>query len=712
MNFKPFMRGLLVLMLVISTVSSGMAVSDHPSFSNSEDVWPSFRGDPQNTGFSNRDLSDYDGNILWNLDIGWSYDEPIVDIDSSPVIGENGTIYVGSRDGNIYAVADNGTISWSFETGANITSTPAIADDGTIYVGSMDGYLYALSPEGEERWRKEIGPTHSSPVIGDDGTIYIGSLELGFFALESDGSERWSFESESSIASSPALYQDTVYFGCDAGRLYALNTDNGEESWNVSTESMVRSSPAVVDGIVYIGSDDGNLYAVEGGEIKWEYETGAPVRSSPAVDDDGNIYFGSWSFNVYSLNEEGEERWIFTTEGRVDSSPVVTGDGSVIIGSDDERLYFIGPDGKERWSYDAILWITSSPAVGRDEVIYFTSWYNLYALSGFPTHPENVDTYAGDGYINITWDPPAEDGGLPVTHYNVYRDDLLIAQTEKTWYNDTDLVNFVTYEYYVTAVNERGEGRRSSLERDVAGNPPGPVRSFRASPGTGYVQLNWRLPDDENATFNNTDFYVYRDGYEIARVGSGSYNDTGVQNRVTYHYQVSAFNRAGEGVLSEKVRATPGYRPTEVRELVAQAGDARVDLSWQEPEDHGGPSITHYNVYRDGELINQTEELEFTDTGLQNNLKYTYWVRAENPIGEGESSNREEATPQRDLFGSFLYTILPLILLILILLVGFAVILYRARKKEEECWWRLRYWQNEDSYQEERNRPHEEEPGP
>ena len=37
-----------------------------------------------------------------------------------------------------------GTVLWEFETGDDVFSSPAIGSDGTVYVGSRDGKLYAF----------------------------------------------------------------------------------------------------------------------------------------------------------------------------------------------------------------------------------------------------------------------------------------------------------------------------------------------------------------------------------------------------------------------------------------------------------------------------------------------------------------------------------------------------------------------------------------
>jgi hypothetical protein len=53
---------------------------------------------------------------------------------------------VGSRDDNLYAVYPDGTQKWAAPAGYMVFSSPSIAADGTIYVGSMDGNLYAVPP--------------------------------------------------------------------------------------------------------------------------------------------------------------------------------------------------------------------------------------------------------------------------------------------------------------------------------------------------------------------------------------------------------------------------------------------------------------------------------------------------------------------------------------------------------------------------------------
>ena len=68
---------------------------------------------------------------------------------SSPAIGSEGTIYIGSGDRYLYAINPDGTEKWNFTTGASVYSSSAIGSDGTIYVGSRDGNLYAIRGQGQ-----------------------------------------------------------------------------------------------------------------------------------------------------------------------------------------------------------------------------------------------------------------------------------------------------------------------------------------------------------------------------------------------------------------------------------------------------------------------------------------------------------------------------------------------------------------------------------
>ncbi len=185
---------------------------------------------------------------------------------SSPALRAK-MLYVGALDRRVYAVNLDGFYrQWRFRAGDSIQSSPAIGEDGTIYIGADDGNLYALASDGKEKWRFQTNDRIvSSPAIGVDGTIYVGSLDGRLYAVKPDGQEKWRFQTEGPIYSSPAIAADgVIYIGSDDGNLYAINAD-GTLRWSFKTDGEVRSSPLILnDGTICIASRDGHLYKIRG----------------------------------------------------------------------------------------------------------------------------------------------------------------------------------------------------------------------------------------------------------------------------------------------------------------------------------------------------------------------------------------------------------------------------------------------------------------
>ena len=311
--------------------------------------WPMSQHDLRHTG-----MSPYVGSQT--NEVKWSYVTNSHAIQagnqsvSSPVIGSDGTVYVGSNDKNLYAINPDGSKKWAYLTGDIVRSSPAIGSDGTIYVGSENGKLYAIDPGGSLKWFYAIDSPLNwieySPTIGSDGTIYVGSWDDNLYAINPNGSLKWSYRTGGSVRSSPAIGNDgTVYVGSNDDKFYAINP-NGSLKWSYRTGGFVCSSPAIgSDGTIYVGSEDNKLYAINpDGTLKWSYVAGNGVVSSPAIGKDGTVYVGSWDYNLYAIDPGGTLKWSYATDGPIYSSPAIGSDGIVYVGSNDKNLYaFRGP---------------------------------------------------------------------------------------------------------------------------------------------------------------------------------------------------------------------------------------------------------------------------------------------------------------------------------------------------------------------------------
>jgi outer membrane protein assembly factor BamB len=285
-----------------------------------------------------------------------------------------------------YSTADNPYDEiWRFYSTGWIEDTPVISDDGTIYVGGGYGalpwYLIAINPDGTEKWNYKTGGLiwGSSPAIAEDGTIYVGSWDCRLHAINPDGTKKWTCPSNSAnIHSSPAIAEDgTIYFGTawslgDGGKIHAINPD-GTEKWRYQTGYHITSDPAIGnDGIIYIGSGDTYLYAMwPNGTLKWRFKTGDEIHGHPSIAEDGTIYIGSWDNYLYALNTDGTLKWKTHTGWGTSNSQAIDNDGTIYVGTN--KLYAIHPNGTIKWSFNLGTNRKvgkSSPAISADGTIY------------------------------------------------------------------------------------------------------------------------------------------------------------------------------------------------------------------------------------------------------------------------------------------------------------------------------------------------------
>jgi outer membrane protein assembly factor BamB len=144
------------------------------------------------------------------------------DAGGEPVLGSDGTIYVGGN-GAFTAVNPDGTGKWSFSLQNHMIQSPAIATDGTVYFGGDDSNLYALDPNGRVKWKfATAGAIKSTPALAKNGTVYLGGTDHNLYAIASDGKLKWKFTTAGQVFS-PTIGDDgTIYFQNGEGKLFAI----------------------------------------------------------------------------------------------------------------------------------------------------------------------------------------------------------------------------------------------------------------------------------------------------------------------------------------------------------------------------------------------------------------------------------------------------------------------------------------------------------
>jgi outer membrane protein assembly factor BamB len=306
--------------------------------------WPQFRNGPLHRA-DNTTENVLSPATVPGIDLDWSYTTG-GPVNSSPAVA-SGTVYIGSGDGNVYALnAATGALDWSYTTGGPVDSSPAVAS-GTVYIGSGDGNVYALNAAtGALDWSYTTGgPVDSSPAVAS-GTLYVVSQDGNLYALSAaSGALDWSYATGGPGDSSPAVADGLVYIGTSE-HVDALSAATGAAAWTYDLSfSASLSSAAVANGVVYIGDNEQNMYALKAttGAVAWD-ATSAGGRSSPAVAN-GLVYITAGQ-NVEALNAPtGAVDWAYNAGIFTSSSSPAVANGVVYIGSFDGTVYAFGQSG-------------------------------------------------------------------------------------------------------------------------------------------------------------------------------------------------------------------------------------------------------------------------------------------------------------------------------------------------------------------------------
>lgn len=203
---------------------------------------------------------------------------------SSPIIN-NGTLYAGMGDGNLYALqAGSGQVLWKFKTGGPIHNT-TVTDGSTIYFGSFDGYVYGVGINTHTaRWKfKTVGHNYfpKGEVQGNpaliNNTVVVGARDYNVYALDKEkGFARWNKAYTRGWVLSASSRDSMLYLaGADERILTAIHTQTGIEKWKRTMELLMFGRPAFATDMLYMGTTMGKLHAIDinTGEDKWVFAT-------------------------------------------------------------------------------------------------------------------------------------------------------------------------------------------------------------------------------------------------------------------------------------------------------------------------------------------------------------------------------------------------------------------------------------------------------
>lgn len=286
-------------------------------------------------------INPLDGSDKWTFNAG-AY------IESSPAIGNDGTVYFCANNNNLYALnPTTGLLKWDSPYSNGGTRSPAIGNDGYVYVSGADCKVCAINPASNPPglvWSCAIhdGWMTTGPVIASDGTVYVRTNYSDLIAVKYSSAlgaatEKWSVNMDSNGGGAPAIAGDGTIYVHTSSKLYSTKPD-GSVNW-IYDNVEGNGGPVIgIDGTVYVGSGDYLCAITPGataGTEKWKYyagnTSGAGVTPT-AVASDGRIYItAGWS--VQAVSSDGNLLWK-TNLGNNDARGLVIGsDGTIYAGN-------------------------------------------------------------------------------------------------------------------------------------------------------------------------------------------------------------------------------------------------------------------------------------------------------------------------------------------------------------------------------------------
>jgi chitodextrinase len=260
-----------------------------------------------------------------------------------------------------------------------------------------------------------------------------------------------------------------------------------------------------------------------------------------------------------------------------------------------------------------------------------------------PATPVGLGVTRSSGQAVLSWTANTEPD---LASYRVLRDGVEIATVTGTTYTDTQS-NGVSRSYSLVAVDTHGN--RSAASAQITSNsdvvPPAPPTGLTTTRGDGRVTLSWAANTEPDlATYR-----VLRNGTEIATVTARTFIDTGLTNDVTYSYTLVAVDTSGNrsapsaAVPGTPTDLTPPAAPTG---LVVAVGERQLTLTWAANTE---PDLATYRVLRDAVEIATVTARTYTDTGLSNDVSYSYTLVAVDTHGNRSAPSAAATGTPRDM---------------------------------------------------------------
>jgi outer membrane protein assembly factor BamB len=260
--------------------------------------------------------------LIWHKNIG---SELSNQRQISPVFKQN-KIFTVIPKGVVKAFnAENGNVLWEKQleltNNANISSSIGTGD-GLVFIGDNKGLVIALSNiDGEEQWRTQVSSEILATPVASSGIVTVRCADGKLYGLNSNNGEQiWSYISKVPLLSlrgnsSPIHLQDAVITGFDNGKLVAMQLKTGKRYWEIQLSAIkgrndlermtdIDANLQLVGDMLYVSSFQGNTVGINISQGKMIWKRNISTNNGLTATDDviylSDVNDSIWAFDRYT----------------------------------------------------------------------------------------------------------------------------------------------------------------------------------------------------------------------------------------------------------------------------------------------------------------------------------------------------------------------------------------------------------------------------
>lgn len=306
--------------------------STYTDLTVTDGIYVGFGDDAIGSGDGDVHALAFDGTERWTREVGSVYERPRV---------RDGVCYAGSDDAVVRALdTGDGDVLWA--TDVDGTDPDVLAVDDVVYVAGAS-FLGLDRADGSVRWRYSVGDEYVRRAVVDDGVAYVNASDR--LAALDGGTERWSVELDGWFEAAESGY----LFVDHEGGLSAFAADTGERVWSLAVE---EPRVAAADGVVYVGGDELVAVAVDDWTERWraglDGATAEGVTVGAGGEAERSVYVQAGDSRLLGFDAGGDRRFDATVEGSISSVLVDDraaddpAEPGVFVGTDD-YVYALDP---------------------------------------------------------------------------------------------------------------------------------------------------------------------------------------------------------------------------------------------------------------------------------------------------------------------------------------------------------------------------------